>query len=142
MRCSVTTRLSIGCGLLLAACLIVVGCNRGDGLGRYRVKGTVKYQGKPVEFGAIFFEPTASVGDVAPTVYLPVRNGTYDTLDEGPVKGKYNVVVGGQDQSKKHVDSDGVNHTPQLFQDYKFQVEIPPPNNTLDVEVPDSQAIK
>jgi hypothetical protein len=29
-----------------------------------------------------------------------------------------------------------------LFDDYVFEVEIPPPNNTLDVEVPVSQAIE
>ena len=64
-----------------------------------------------MEFGAIFFEPTASVGKIAPTVYLPVRDGKYDAGDKGPVAGKYRVVVGGMDQSKKHVDNDGGPHT-------------------------------
>lgn len=46
------------------------------------------------------------------------------------------------DKSRQRVDSEGVTHTPQLFQDYKFEVEIPPPNNTLDIEVPASHAIR
>ena len=121
--------------------LALAGCS-GDGLRRYRVRGAVTFQGKPVEFGAIFFEPTESVGKLAPTVYLPVRDGRYDAEDKGPVAGKYRVVVGGMDQSKRRVDSDGITHTPQLFQDYTFEVDIPPPNNTLDVEVPASQAIR
>jgi hypothetical protein len=127
---------------LIIACLVSAGCGRGDSLKRYRVKGTVTFEGKPVEFGAIFFEPTESVGKLAPTVYLPVRNGKYDANGEGPVAGTYRVIVGGQDQSKRHVDSDGVTHIQQLFQDYKFDVEIPPPNNTLDVDVPTSQVIR
>jgi hypothetical protein len=129
------------CLAMSALFCLAGGCGRGDGLTRYRVKGTVTYAGQPVEFGAIFFEPTASVGEIAPTVYLPVRGGKYDAGNEGPVAGKYVVRVGGQDQSKSHVDSDGIMHTAQLFQDYSFEVEIPPPNNTLDVEVPASQAL-
>jgi len=106
------------------------------------VKGTVTFQGQPVKDGAIFFEPTASVGEIAPTVYLRVSEGKYDAQDGGPVAGKYRVVVGGRDESSKHVDSDGVTHTKQLFEDYKFDVEIPPPNNTLNVEVPATQALR
>lgn len=128
------------CWLVIVA-LTLAGCGRGDGLKRFPVSGTVMFEGQPVAFGSIFFEPTASVGEIAPTVYLPVRNGKYDAEDKGPIAGKYRVIVGGQDQSKRHVDSDGITHTQQLFQDYKFEVEIPPPNNTLDVKVPASQAI-
>jgi hypothetical protein len=120
--------------------LTLSGCG-GEGLDRHRIRGTVTFQGKPVEFGAIFFEPTESVGKIAPTVYLPVRGGKFDTEDAGPIAGKYSVVVGGQDTAKERVDDDGITHTERLFQDYRFEVEIPPPNNTLDVEVPASQAI-
>jgi hypothetical protein len=128
------------CSLALA-CLTLAGCG-GDGMNRQRIKGTVTFQGKPVAFGAIFFEPTESVGKIAPTSYLAIRNGRFDTQDKGPVPGKYRVVVGGQDQSKKRVDDDGITHTTPLFNDYRFEVDIPPPNNTLDVVVPESQAIK
>ena len=126
---------------LVVVSLALGGCG-GDNLNRHRVRGTVTFEGKPVEFGAIFFEPTESVGKIAPTVYLPVRGGKYDAGSEGPVAGKYRVVVGGMDKSKEKKDSDGVTHTPQLFEDYKFEVDIPPPDNTLNVEVPASQAIK
>jgi hypothetical protein len=120
---------------------VLAGCG-GDGLDRHRVQGTVTFQGKPVEFGAIFFEPTESVGKVAPTVYLPVRDGKYDTHDEGPIAGRYRVVVGGMDKSRQRVDDDGITHTQQLFENYVFEVDIPPPNGTLDVQVPASQAIR
>jgi hypothetical protein len=129
-------------GSLAIVCVALAGCGRGDGLTRHRVKGTVTFGGKPVASGAIFFEPTESVGKLAPTVYLPVRDGKYDAKDGGPVAGKYRVIVGGMDKSKERVDDDGITHTAQLFRDYTFEVEIPPPNNTLDVEVPASQAIR
>ena len=127
--------------LLVIASLTLAGCG-GDSLNRCPVKGTVTFQGKPVEAGAIFFEPTASVGNTAPTVYLSIQNGKYDAGSEGPVPGKYTVIVGGMDKSKESVDDDGITHTPQLFEDYRFEVEIPPPGNTLDIEVPESQALE
>jgi hypothetical protein len=124
-------------GLCLAmGILIFAGCRRGDGLKRHRVAGTVTFKGQPVEFGAIFFEPTVSVGKIAPTVYLPIRGGKYDTGTEGPIAGNYVVKVGGMDQSKQQKDSDGITHTPSLFPDYKIDVEIPPPGGRLDIEVP------
>src|SRR5262245_49966320 len=101
MHRTVSVRPRAGLCLLAAAGLALAGCGRGDGLTRHRVKGAVTFQGQPVAFGAIFFEPTASVGKIAPTVYLPVRDGKYDTADKGPVAGKYRVVVGGVDQSKQ-----------------------------------------
>src|SRR5262245_43746070 len=111
--------------------IVVLGC--GDGLKRHRIQGTVTFQGKPVEFGGIFFEPTDSIGPVATTVIVKVRQGKYDTEGDGPVSGKYSVIVGGVDQSKNRVDDDGVTHKPQLFKDYTFEVEMPPPGNTLNI---------
>jgi len=140
MRITVTQQLCfLVSGPLSFLALVLTGCG-GDGLDRYPVSGTVTFDGKPVEFGAIFFEPTMSAGPIAPTVYLPVRDGKYDARDKGPVKGKYNVTVGGMDQSRNTVDSDGITVTPQLFPDYKFEVDIPPPDNRLDIEVPKSRA--
>jgi hypothetical protein len=138
---------SVGAPLLyraLAAALVVGmvsggGC-RDDGLTRHRIRGTVTYQGRPVRSGAIFFEPTASVGQLAPTVYLPIRDGQYDTGSQGPVAGKYQVIVGGFDESKKRVDSDGVTHTELLFPNYILEIEVPVPGGRLDIEVPASKA--
>lgn len=81
------------------------GCGS-DGLERIAIKGTVTYNEKPVDAGAIFFEPTASVGKVAPTVYLPIRKGKFDTGNEGPVKGLYKITIGGFDKSKDKKDGE------------------------------------
>jgi hypothetical protein len=116
------------------------GC--GESLDRRRIQGTVTFEGKPVERGAVLLEPTQSVGTIAPTAYLLVENGSFDTGEEGPIPGKYKVIVGGYDLAQQQVDSDGVTHTAQLFNDYTFEVEMPPPDNTLHIEVPASQAIQ
>lgn len=126
----------LGLSSLAACCFVLASC--GEGLNRQRIQGTVTFQGEPVEFGAIF-EPTESVGKTAPTVYLSIRDGKYDTGDKGPVRGKYRVVVGGTDVSKPKVVENGTIRVPQLFKDYTFEVDIPPPNNTLDIEIPTSQ---
>jgi hypothetical protein len=126
----------------LAIVFFISGGCGGEGLDRERIQGTVTFEGKPVERGAVLFEPTQSVGTIAPTVYLRVQDGTFDTGDEGPIPGKYKVIVGGYQTAKTHVDSDGVTHTAQLFNDYTFEVEIPPPGNTLHIEVPASRAIQ
>jgi hypothetical protein len=135
------TKQSIKSKLSLALfAVLVAGCGGGDKIDRQRIQGTVTYQGQPVAFGAIFFEPTASAGQVAPTVYLPVRDGKFDTGDKGPSPGKYRVTVGGVDQSKATKDDDGITTTPPLFPDHKFEIDVPVPNNTLNVEVPSTTA--
>jgi hypothetical protein len=127
-------------GFLLVVPLALAGCG-GEEFHRHRVQGTVTFDGKPVESGSIFFEPTESVGDLAPTLYLKVQNGDFDTGEDGPIAGKYTIVVGGFDESKQRPGDDGGTYTPPLFETYRFDVHIPPPNNTLDVEVPASQAL-
>jgi hypothetical protein len=117
------------------ALVALAGCG-GESLDRYPLTGTVTYDGKPVESGVIFFEPKASAGKLAPTVYLSIEDGKLDAENEGPVKGTYHVIVRGYDKSKERVDDDGITITPQLFPDYEFDVEIPPPDNVLNVEVP------
>jgi hypothetical protein len=126
----------------VAIVLFISGGCGGESLNRLRIQGTVTFEGKPVERGAVLLEPTQSVGTIAPTSYLRVENGKFDTGDEGPIAGKYKVIVGGYDLAQKQVDSDGVTHTAQLFNDYTFEVEMPPPGNTLHIEVPASQAIQ
>ncbi len=119
-------------------CLLLVACGGcgGDGLQRYPVHGTVTYKDQPVEAGMIIFEPTESAGSVAPSAYLPINGGRYDALREGPTKGKYRVTVGGYDRANEKKDADGALYTPSLFPDYKFETDIPPENNELDITVP------
>ena len=58
-------------GLVCAALLLSTGC--GDG--RVRVSGTVLFDGKPVEEGAIALEPANGQG---PSTGGPITDGVYD----------------------------------------------------------------
>lgn len=117
------------------------GCG-GSRFDRFPVQGTVSFKGQTVESGAVFFEPTAAAGKEAPTVYLRIEKGQFSVgRKDGPGRGKYTVVVGGWDKAKEFVDDDGITHSVPLFKDYRFEVEFPVPNNTLNIEVPESQAL-
>jgi hypothetical protein len=94
-------------------CLLAVaaGCG-GDGITRHQVSGKVTYRGQEVIDGALVFEPDASIGQIAPTSFARIANGTYQTdRAESPTTGKYKVRVMG----------------------------IPVPSGRLDIEVPHSR---
>jgi hypothetical protein len=132
---------------LLNGCCVIVpwlaGCGSGEPFERFEVAGTVVYQGNPVEHGSIRLEPTDAGGEEAPTTYAKVEGGEfYIPKDEGPAAGTYNLYVSGFDHSK--MDPNPPPHvpieTPELFPTYQTQVEIPPPDGELEVEVPDRPA--
>jgi hypothetical protein len=98
----------------LLVLLLLPGC--GEGFPRHRLSGKVTYQGKPVEYGTIVFEPEESIGKIAPTGFARIEN----------------------DKSKMKLDA-GPNEiidTPELFPEHILRVEIPPPDGKLDIEVP------
>jgi len=131
-------QLHLGWVCLAVAALVATGCGRGDNLDRHPIRGTVTYKGQPVQEGAIFFQPTADIGQLAPTIYLKVVNGKYEvSADEGPVAGKYEAVVAAADKSKEIDDGEGGKMNPQLFPDYRTEVTIPAPNDTFDLDVPE-----
>jgi hypothetical protein len=126
-----------GFGLLVAA----GGCG-GDGITRHEVRGTVSYQGKAVQDGAMVFEPDASIGMVAPTCFVRIENGQYRTApSESPTTGTYKVRVMGYDNSKMRTDvaPGEIVELPELFPEYELRVEIPPTDGKLDIEVPEKK---
>src|SRR5689334_5692258 len=67
-------------GLLFAAAAIVLllcGCSRGPK--RVRVSGAVTFQGKPVPYGNVVFEPDRSRGNSGPQGYATIKDGHFDT---------------------------------------------------------------
>jgi hypothetical protein len=100
----------VACVSTSLALAVVVGCSDDSGLAkRYRVHGTVKYNGKPVERGRIDFIPAkpgegrAAGGDIT--------NGAYSlttaTKDDGALPGSYKVTVSAVD-----IDMSSVKGTP------------------------------
>jgi hypothetical protein len=128
-----------GATLLLAA-LVAVGCG-GDGFPRHQVSGTVTHGGKAVERGSITFEPTESVGKVAPTGTARIEDGQYQTShDQSPTTGLYNVrviihdmkVLREREKNPRKEFEGNLNSVPP----YDQKVEIPPPNGQLNIDVP------
>ncbi|WP_052639845.1 hypothetical protein [Zavarzinella formosa] len=77
--------------LLITGCLAMSGgCGPTDG--RRAVKGTVTYQGKPVENGTITFQTTTTPPAMAGGA--PIQDGKYEIpADKGLEPGKYRVLI-------------------------------------------------
>lgn len=125
--------------LVWAALLMSLPAAGCGGPARHAVTGTVTFAGRPVEYGAISFQPDASAGPTAPTGYARITDGKYELpADQRPAAGRYAVKVTGFDKSKMKPDpapGEAVN-TPALFPEFTRTVDIPPPGGTLDIDVP------
>ncbi len=95
---------SKACVSLVSSLLLLgaIGCGDGTGLAtRYPVKGTVTYNGKPVEKGSIEFVPENNAAGQAATG--EIKDGSYyltTAIDgDGALPGKYKVQI-----SSKEVD--------------------------------------
>jgi hypothetical protein len=91
-RPAMTRRLWIQTSLLAAALVIVgiSGCGQ-DPMARQPVRGTIDYQGKPIKFGSVRFEPAAGQKTAGSA---DIRDGRF-SLDRanGLAPGKYKVWV-------------------------------------------------
>jgi len=127
------------CRLWGLASVVALGCAQGPP--RHIISGAVTYAGKPLSAGAITFEPTESVGKIAPTGTTRIENGKYQTpLDQSPTTGRYKVRVVGHDSKmlaelEKNPRKEFVG-TLDLFPPYEQTVDIPPPGGKLDIDVP------
>jgi hypothetical protein len=105
--CERPPRRAVVAGLLAAGLLFVSGCGDDDGLGqRYRVTGTVTFNGKPLEEGHITFHATtpkgrSAQGDIHEGAY---RLTTQDP-DDGALPGKYRVSIVAKDVDLSKVEA-------------------------------------
>lgn len=74
---------------------LAAGCSVEEGPPRYRVSGTVTYQGEPVPTGVIQFTPDASKGSSGPPGFAEIEAGVFDTKlsGKGVVGGPHRVTV-------------------------------------------------
>jgi hypothetical protein len=87
-------KLAFACTAVLVA---AIGCNRSEPRGD--VSGEVSYNGKPVETGAISFEPMEAASTPR---NLTVQSGVYRSDEKSALKpGKYRVRLSANDPSKK-----------------------------------------
>jgi hypothetical protein len=118
---------------LLGLALTLSGCGDG-GPPRYHVKGTVKIGGSPVPAGQIFFDPDLSKGVDGPAGFATVKNGEFDTRQQGQPQ------IGGP----VLVRIDAFDGRPGaelpmgrlLRPTYQTNVELPKSDATKDFEIP------
>jgi hypothetical protein len=123
-------------GLLeLILAVTLVGCGGSSGPQLYHVSGKVTFDGKPLPFGTIVFEPDK--GNSGPQGFAEIRDGEFDTRSakgEGVVGGKVVASITGFEKAPPDSGSD--EPIPALFEQYVVQFEVPMKNLTRDFEVP------
>lgn len=112
---------------LLALLLVgLIGCAKGPK--RHDISGKVTYDGKPVFYGTIYFEPTA--GNTGPQGAGEIHEGAYRTnRDYGSVPGPHVVRITGWTGSPAGA--------PPAFANYETRVDLPDEEKKdLDFDVP------
>lgn len=121
-------------GVALLAGLLT-GCS---GSGPYDVSGTVTFRGKPVPIGLVVIEPDASHGNTGTQTQGLIQDGSYRTLPGlGAIAGPVVVTVSANDGQPKPAWPFGK----LLFKTYQFRCELPHHSSTLNIEVPEDQAL-
>lgn len=114
---------------------LTLGCGKGADVQRFPVSGRVTFDGKPVPAGRIQFEPDATQGNRGPAGYAVIRDGQYDTSDQGKgsIGGPHRVVIVGFD-GKRDLSAE-LPHGRRLFPNYRTAVDLPHEKTNLDFDV-------
>jgi len=93
--------------LIAVASLVLPGCGGAeDNLPREPISGTVTYDGKPLKVGTIQFFPASQKEGIASGGI--VTDGTFHVAkNDGPVPGKYSVMIFARDENPEPVTSEG-----------------------------------
>lgn len=135
--CRVTTILSLILIVSLSAC----SQKNADGPKRFRVSGKVTFDGTPLSYGTIVFEPDSSKGNAGPQGIAKVRNGFYDTSiadGKGFVGGPTVVLIEG---TTEEFVTEG-NTGKFLFSGFKVEKDLPRDVTSVDFEVPKNAGAK
>lgn len=135
-----TLRLQGGKPLVLLSLLLIAACSRNDGPARYHLSGTVTLNGKPVPAGSVSFVPDTKKGNSGPGGSAPIKNGRFDTREEGigHVGGPHIVSVTGLDGVPTPDFPRGI----PVFSGYRVSVDLPKLDGVQNIDVPASIAGK
>jgi hypothetical protein len=118
---------------------MLIGCDGGgSGPERFDLSGAVNFDGKPVPFGQIVFEPDSSAGNSGPQGFAEIRDGKYDTKagGKGTVGGAHVIRITGSEGESR----DENNPAEVLFSDYETTADLPKEDSTKDFDVPPDAA--
>ncbi len=120
--------------LVAGVCLTAVGCGGDSSPPRYRLAGTVSYNGEPVPGGEIMFAPDDSQQNKGPGSVAMIQDGRFETfVDRGIVGGAYRVTIIGYNHVPGSVPDDQLH---EIFPMWQTQVELPKKSAEFDFEVP------
>ncbi len=109
---------------------VSLGC--GTKPGRQSLSGHVSYDGTPLPYGQIQFDPDTAKGHKGPQGAGEIRDGQYHTNpDYGPVPGPHIVRINGWNRSP-----DKGMLGPPLVSDYETRIDIPNASAVLDFDIP------
>lgn len=113
---------------------VTCGC-REPGPPRYRISGTVTYQGKPVPIGSVLFQPDPGQNNSGPVGSATIKDGVYDTQREGRgfSGGPQIVIVEAFDG--QNIDPDYNPYGSSLTYGYMEPHPLPESDTTLDIEL-------
>lgn len=119
-------------GAVIAFALFVTSC--GSGNGRQELEGSVTYQGKPLPYGTVTFEPDKSMGQNAVQASGEVVDGRLKTTPGfGARPGPHVALVTGYDRAP----TDNGPAPRELFVNVSVPVVVEPGSKTVNLDVPD-----
>jgi len=122
----------------LSLAVLIAGCGRvEDGPQRYKVSGTVTYDGEPVPKGFIMLSPDTSKGNKGPGSGAKIVDGKFETQDgKGTVGGWHKVRITGSDGIPTTENGEELPDGKQLFPAYETEIELPKEDSEQSFEVP------
>lgn len=117
---------------ILFSLMLVVGCSSDDAL--YDVTGTVKYDGKDVPMGMVYFDPDPTQGGKGTQGFATVKDGKFDTTvgGRGVKGGPYVIRVAVHDGKAGNENPWGA----ALRDEYEFKKDMPKARSELEIVVP------
>jgi hypothetical protein len=125
--------------LVLCGWAVLSGC-AAKGPTLHAVAGTVTFNGRPVPFGKIYFNPDPRTNPDSPQGFADITDGQYDTAQagRGTPGGAFTARIEGFDGKSTPAFPYGQ----LLFDDYQVKVDLPAENTRKDFDVPASAARK
>lgn len=123
--------------LVILITVAITGCDSTtDGPKRFDVSGNVTFDGKPVDYGSITFTPDTSKQNSGPQGTAKIRDGKYDTSNDGRgvVGGPHQVIITGMNKDVEDITLE--NRSPPPFPEYTTEVDLPKETSTQDFKVP------
>ncbi len=125
--------------LIAAACVCLLGCGGDKGPKRYRISGTVTYQGEPVPMGTVMFEPDSSAGNSGAAGSAAIKDGKFDSGADGVgfVGGPHRITVQAFDGKNPDPDFNPYGSPIGGGDLYVKSFDLPVGDATLDIELAD-----